>query len=64
MNVVTLYKNYFNFYEKTYDGSTLNEKEGCNPNQFKIADDVLPESLESKSDFNEAKRLIDNIRLT
>ena len=48
MNVVTLYKNYFNFYEKTYDESTLNEKEGCNPNQFKIADDVLPESLNQK----------------
>ena len=62
-NVVALYNNYFDSYEKTYGESALNEKEGRNPNQFKIADDVLPKWLESKNDFNEAKRLIDNIRI-
>ena len=61
-NVVTLYNNYFNSYEKTYDEIALNEKEGHDPNQFKIVDE-LPEWLESKNDFNEAKRLIDNIRI-
>ena len=62
-NAVALYNNYFDSYEKTYDESALNEKEGRNPNQFKIADDVLPKWLESKNSFNEAKRLIDNIRI-
>ena len=35
-NVVTRYNNYFNSYEKTYDESALHEKEGYDPNQFKI----------------------------
>ena len=30
---------------------------------FKIADNELPEWLESKSDFNEAKKLTDDIRI-
>ena len=30
-NVVKLYVNYFNFLEKAYDESTLNEKEGRDP---------------------------------
>ena len=49
--------------KKRYDESALNEREGRNSNQFKIADDVLPKWLESKNGFNEAKRLIDNIRI-
>ena len=62
-SAAALYNNYFDSYEKTYDESDLNEKEGRNSNQFKIADDVLQEWLESKNDFNEAKKLIDNIRI-
>ena len=62
-NAAALYNNHFDSYEKTYDESDLNEKEGRNSNQFKTADDVLPEWLESKNDFNEAKKLIDNIRI-
>ena len=62
-NAVALYNNYFDSYEKRYDESALNEREGRNSNQFKIADDVLPKWLESKNGFNEAKRLIDNIRI-
>ena len=50
------------FTKETYDESALNEKEGRNPNQFKIADNELPEWLEPRNDFNEAKRLIDDIR--
>ena len=42
-NVVKLCNYYFNFYEKAYDKSTLNEKEGCNPKQFKRVDNDLPE---------------------
>ena len=61
-NIVTLYNNYFNFYTKTYNESTLNEKEGRDPNKFKIADNELPEWLESNNDFNETKILIDGIR--
>ena len=61
-NVVTLYNNYFNFYTKTYNESALNEKEGRDPNKFKIADNELPEWLESNNDFNETKILIDGIR--
>ena len=62
-NVVNLFNNYFDFYKKTYDESTLNEKEGRNPKQFKIRDNVLLEWLKLKNDFNEAKRLIDDIRI-
>ena len=61
-NVVNLYNNYFNFYEITYDESTLNEKDGRNPKQFKLVDNALPEWLELKNNFNEAKKLIDDIR--
>ena len=42
-NVVKLCDYYFNFYEKAYHKSTLNEKEGCNPKQFKRVDNDLPE---------------------
>ena len=62
-NVVTGYNNYFNSYEKPYDESVLHEKEGYDPNQFKIVDNGLPEWLESKNDFKEEKRLIDNINI-
>ena len=62
-NVVTRYNNYFNSYEKTFDESALHEKEGYDPNQFKIVGNGLPEFLESKNDFKEEKRLIDNINI-
>ena len=63
INVVTLYNNYCNFCTKTCDQSALNEKEGRNTNQLKIVDNQLPEWLESKNDFNEAMKLIDDIRI-
>ena len=50
-NVVNLYNNYFDFYEKTYDQSTLIEKKGRDPRQSKIVDNDL------------AERLSDNIRI-
>ena len=67
-NAVTLYNNYFDSYEKTFnetrnetfDKTTLDEIKTYDPYQFKIAS-LLPEWLESKNDFNEAKRLIDDI---
>ena len=62
-NAVALYNNYFDSYEKIYDQSALNEKEGRNPDQFKIANNELPKWLKSKNDFNEVKRLIDDIRI-
>ena len=62
-NIVTRYNNYFNSYEKTFDESALHEKEGYDPNQFKIVGNGLPEFLESKNDFKEEKRLIDNINI-
>ena len=62
-NVVTLYSNYFNSYEKNLWWKRRAKKEGHDPNHFKIVDNELPEWLESKNDFNEAKRLIDNIRI-
>ena len=34
-----------------------------NPKQFKIVDNVLLKWLKSKNDFNETKRLIDDIRI-
>ena len=57
-NVENLYNNYFNFYKKTYDESTLNERKRCIPKQFKLVDNMLPKCLESKNDFNEAKILM------
>ena len=62
-NAEALYNNYFDSYEKTYDQSALNEKEGRNSDEFKIANNELPKWLKSKNDFNEAKRLIDDIRI-
>ena len=69
-NAVTLYNNYFDSYKKTFnetcsetfDKTTLDEIKTYDPYQFKIAS-LLPEWLESKNDFNEAKRLIDDIRI-
>ena len=69
-NAVTLYNNYFDSYKKTFnktrnetfDKTTLDEIKTYDPYQFKIAS-LLPERLESKNDFNEAKRLIDDITI-
>ena len=61
-----LYNKYFDSYKKTFnetnetfDKTTLDK---INPYQFKI-EVLLPEWLESKNDFNEAKKLIDDIEL-
>ena len=48
--------------KKLYDESTLNGK-GCDPKQFKLVGNELSKWLKSKNDFNEAKRLIDDIRI-
>ena len=69
-NAVTLYNSYFDSYKKTFnetrnetfDKTTLDEIKTYDPYQFKI-ESLLPEWLESKNDFNEAKRLIDDIRI-
>ena len=61
-NTVALYNNYFDSYGKSYTENVLNEKEWRNPGQFEIADNELPEWLESRNDFNKAKRMIDGIR--
>ena len=61
-----LYGNYFGSYEETYDEEVLNKKEGCDSKQFKITgmdDNKLPKWLESKNDFNEAKKLINDVRI-
>ena len=61
-----LYNNYFDSYKKTFnetnetfDKTTLDK---INPYQFKI-EVLLPEWLESKNDFNEAKKLIDDVEV-
>ena len=65
-NAVALCNDYFDSYRKkfneTYNGSTLDARKGYDPYKFKIAS-LLPEWLESKNDFNEAKRLIDDIKI-
>ena len=65
-NVLKLYNNYFDSYIKafnetseTFDKTILDR---INPYQFKI-EVLLPEWLESKNDFNEAKKLIDDIEV-
>ena len=65
-NVVKLYNNYFDSYKKpfnetneTFDKTTLDK---INPYQVKI-EVLLREWLESKNDFNEAKKLIDDIKV-
>ena len=69
-NAVTLYNNYFDFYKKTFnetrnetfDKTTLDEINTYDHHQFKI-ESLLPKWLESKNDFNEPKRLIDDIEV-
>ena len=66
-STVTLYNNYFDSYKKafnetrneTFDKTTLDDYD---PYKFKI-ESLLPEWLESKNDFNEAKKLIDDIEV-
>ena len=66
-STVTLYNNYFDSYKKdfnetrneTFDKTTLDDYD---PYKFKI-EILLPEWLESKNDFNEAKKLIDDIEV-
>ena len=66
-NAVTLYNNYFDSYKKTFN-ETRNETfdkttlDDYDPYKFKI-ESLLPEWLESKNDFNEAKKLIDDIEV-
>ena len=65
-NAVELFDNYFDSHEETYDKGDLNEKEGWDTKQFKIIgveDNKLLEWLESKNVFNEAKKLINDIRI-
>ena len=59
ITVLILTKKTFN---EAYNESALDEKTGYDPYQFKIAS-LLPEWLESKNDFNQAKRLIDDIKI-
>ena len=51
------------FTKKNDDESALSKKEERDLKQFKIVDNELPEWLESENDFNEVKRLIDDIRI-
>ena len=65
-NIVKLYSDCFDSNEETYDEEGQNEKKGLEPKQFKITnmeDNKLPKSLESRNDFNEAKKLINDIRI-
>ena len=65
-NAVKLYSDYLDFYEETYDEEGSNEKEGLQPKQFKITgmeDTKLLKWLESRNDFNEAKKFINDIRI-
>ena len=65
-NAVTLYNNYFDSYKKTFyetrnetfDKTTLDKI-----NTYLIIKSLLSEWLESKNDFNEAKKLIDDIEV-
>ena len=69
-NAVTLYNNYFDSYKKTFnetrnetfDKTTVDEINTYDPHQFKIQS-LLPEWLEAKNDFNEAKKLIYDIKV-
>ena len=69
-NAVTLYNNYFDSYKKTFyetrketfDKTTLDKINTYDLYQFKIKS-LLSEWLESKNDFNEAKKLIDDIEV-
>ena len=68
--MLQLYNNYFDFYKKTFnetrnetfDKTTLDETNTYDPHHFKI-ESLLPEWLESKNDFNKAKKLIDDIEV-
>ena len=69
-NAVTLYNNYFDFYKKTFyetrnetfDKTTLDKINTYDLYFFKIKS-LLSEWLESKNDFNETKKLIDDIEV-
>ena len=54
-----LIKKTFNETNETFDKTSLDK---INPYQFKI-EVLLPEWLESKNDFNEAKKLIDDVEV-
>ena len=61
-----LYGYYFDSYEETYGEENSQEEEGCEPKQFKIIGmeyNKLSKWLKSKNDFNEANKLINNIRI-
>ena len=65
-NVVKLYGDCFDSYEENYDEEGSNEKERFEPKQFKLTgmeDNKLTKWWESKNDFNEAKKLINDIRI-
>ena len=47
---------------ETFDKTALDEIKTDDPYQFKTSN-LLPEWLESKNDFNEAKRLTDDIEI-
>ena len=72
-NVDELYKNYYNAYKSDFDTNdelTEDKKKKFNYKQFEIDDMInkesklteLPEWLKSKNDFNEARKLINDIR--
>ena len=69
-NAVTLYNNYFDCYKKTFyetrnetfDKTTLDKINTYDLYQLKIKI-LLSEWLESKNDFNETKKLIDDIEV-
>ena len=65
-NAVKLYSDYLDSYEETYDEEGSNEKEELQPKEFKITgmeDTKLLKWLESRNDFNEAKKFISDIRI-
>ena len=65
-NVLKLYNNYFDSYEKTFNetNETFDKTTLDNINLYQFKKKVLlPQWLESKNDFNEAKKLIDDIEV-
>ena len=69
-NVLALYNSYFDSYKKTFNETrnetfnktTLDEIKTYDPYRFKRSS-LLPEWLEARNDFNEAKRLNHDIRI-